>query len=671
MELIQVTISGYRRFSDEVQMDLVPRLVSIVGPNAAGKSSFIDALMHLNGDEDFSEAEPTRGGGVPVVEARYALDKGDKELLREIPEAKHVRQILVFKEQGERRAYRLEPDPERDLRNRRAVAARLDRLQDHKWVKEASALQAEDDPDARPSASAAVERARKLLHGAEEFEDDDLEALRSLAQFLRGVIGSEYLASASSLPKTFHRLPDDLDGLVTEERIDHPRDRAIEALKAQIPRFIKFDQGVRELHAPYDLTDVGDPAVANLLALAGTSWGEAQAAAQSADPAHRIVWRDDANAELLRRFTAAWRQGYSKLIVRFELTGTTLDIVMKMHANDFIRIGEQSDGIRQFLALRAFMALHNEALKPVVLIDEAETHLHYDAQADLMRVLEEQEDAAMAICTTHSAGCLPRDLGTGVRAIIPCTIEQELDGKTARIQTDDSEIVNSFWTEGRGFSPMLIAMGASAFAFSSTRRALVAEGMSDVILLPTLIREATGADRLDYQVTPSFAEAHPDEVPSFDLLASRVAYVADGDKGGREHVKKLTKNGVLSEQIVYIGGSDRSGLSMEDLVTKKAYLRAVNRELEVWHDDLKFPHDRLPDVGRAAAVKRWARRHTGRDGKPIEPSKVAIAQRILDQRYAEKQLVRTDKRAALRQLDQMATKVLARSTVELIPAGIR
>jgi predicted ATP-dependent endonuclease of OLD family len=651
-------------------MDLAPRLVSIVGPNAAGKSSFLHALMHLNHDRDFTDAEATRGGGAPYIVARFALEKADKDLLRDIPEAKGVRQILVHKERGHQRYHSLDPSPNRDLRNRKAVAARLDRFQEHTWIDEATSVQAQEDPAAHLSPSANLEQARELLHGDKEFKDPELEILRSLGQFLRAVINGQYLESAPDLPQRFRRLPDDLDRVVNEEAIDHPRDRAIEALKDQIPRFHEFDRGVRELHAPYDLNEDGDPAVGNLLALAGTSWEEVREAAQSGDPARRTVWRESANAELLQRFTAAWRQGYSKLIIQFELTGTTLDILMKMQqTHDFIRIGEQSDGIRQFLALRAFMALRNEAIKPIVLIDEAETHLHYDAQADLMRVLEEQPDAAKVICTTHSAGCLPRDLGTGVRAIVPITAEEEVDGQKVRVQTDDSEIINSFWTKGRGFSPMLIAMGASAFAFSSTRRALVSEGMSDVVLLPTLIREATGEERLDYQVTPHFAEVHPDEIPDFDLVASRVAYVADGDKGGRDHVKKLRKNGVLEGQIVYIGGSDQSDLSMEDLITKKTYLQAVNRELEVWHDDLKFPEDKLPDRGRAAFVKTWARRHTGKDGDPIELSKVAIAQRVLDQRYKETQLVRTDKREVLRDLDRELTELLGKSTVELLSPG--
>lgn len=671
MELIGATISGYRRFDDEVRIELGPRLVCVVGPNAAGKSSFLDALCHLNDESEFSVSEPTRGGGPPCVEARFALERVDKDLLHDLPEAKQVRQLILRKDGDEPLERFLEPEPARDFRDRRIVAARLLRLEKTTWPAAATEVQKERDPDAQTSVQETLELASALAGGEEEFDDEEAsEVFASLAKCLRAVLDGDYLQGAPPLPKSFHRLPDDIDGLLAKEELDHPHVVALDRLRPRIPRFMKFDEGVRKLNAPYDTSTNGDPAIANLLVLAGTNWSEARGAALSEDPADRIVWRESANDELSRRFTSTWKQGYSPLAVRFELTGTTLDVLMSMQADDFIRINHQSDGVRQFLALRAFMALENEEVSPIVLIDEAETHLHYDAQADLIRVLEEQRDAAKVIYTTHSAGCLPRDLGTGVRAIVPSIVEEEVDGNVKRVQTDHSEVVNSFWTKGRGFSPMLIAMGASAFAFSSTQRALVVEGMSDVILLPTLIREAVGLERLGYQVTPSFANAHPDEIPDFDLLAARVAFLSDGDKGGREHVKKLKRKGVLDEQIIYLGGNCKSELSLEDLISKDVYLEAVNRELEIWHGGLRYPAGKLPTLGRAKSVEQWALRHKSADGEPIELRKIAIAQRILDQRTSASQLVEPNKKGVLRKLNTAATTILGKATKDLRVIGM-
>jgi predicted ATP-dependent endonuclease of OLD family len=46
-------------------------------------------------------------------------------------------------------------------------------------------------------------------------------------------------------------------------------------------------------------------------------------------------------------------------------------------------------GLRWLIALHAFLAARG-AQKPILLVDEAETHLHYDAQADLIDALMNQ-----------------------------------------------------------------------------------------------------------------------------------------------------------------------------------------------------------------------------------------------------------------------------------------
>ncbi len=106
---------------------------------------------------------------------------------------------------------------------------------------------------------------------------------------------------------------------------------------------------------------------------------------------------------------------------------------------------------------------------------------------------------------------------------------------------------------------MLVAMGAGAFAFSSSRKALITEGFTDSIMLPRLLREATEKDRLDYQVVPHLAGAYGDQLADLDLVASRVVFLVDGDKGGQDHANRLLKVGHDSEQILYLGGDLQLG----------------------------------------------------------------------------------------------------------------
>jgi predicted ATP-dependent endonuclease of OLD family len=181
-------------------------------------------------------------------------------------------------------------------------------------------------------------------------------------------------------------------------------------------------------------------------------------------------------------------------------------------------------------------------------------------------------------------------------------------------------------------------MGAGAFAFAATQYAVITEGMSDALLLPTLLREATGLERLRFQAVAGFAEATPDEINRFDLIAGRAAFIADGDEGGREHVEKLLRNGIEEEQILFLGDNPESGMSVEDLLPKAIYLQAVNAQLRTWHN-LEYPADQLPEKGRSTAVEEWCEQQIGRNEKSVELSKVDVAQRVLDQRAREPKLL--------------------------------
>lgn len=119
--------------------------------------------------------------------------------------------------------------------------------------------------------------------------------------------------------------------------------------------------------------------------------------------------------------------------------------------SDYLGIENRSDGLRQFVALRAHVASNvSVGGEPVLLIDEADIHLHYNAQADLVQVLETQDEAAKVIDTTHSAGCLPQDLGRGIRIIVPV---QRRSGDDV-VDTDDSKVVNWFSGPTRSKDPV-------------------------------------------------------------------------------------------------------------------------------------------------------------------------------------------------------------------------
>jgi predicted ATP-dependent endonuclease of OLD family len=349
------------------------------------------------------------------------------------------------------------------------------------------------------------------------------------------------------------------------------------------------------------------------------------------------------------------------MTVRLRVADNVVHVLVSMvEPGDYIGIGERSAGLRQFVALRAHIASENAGPEPILLVDEADIHLHYDAQADLIQVLNAQEEAAKVIYTTHSAGCLPPDLGTGIRIVLPT---KEKDARGDLQDTDDSKIVNWFWTEeveGTGFSPILIGMGASTFAFAAARRAVIGEGASDAILLPTLFREVTALDHLDFQVAPGLSNVSENAARELDLVAARVVHLLDGDQGGNEIENLLLRAGVPKRRILRLGGRKET-LVLEDMVDADVYLAAVNSEIARWHDDSPtMPKTKLSTARRPRSVTRWCESQV----PPMAPpGRRAVAHRILEQRERAT-LVAAPHKARLKRLYDEIQTLLGRPSHE-------
>jgi predicted ATP-dependent endonuclease of OLD family len=212
--------------------------------------------------------------------------------------------------------------------------------------------------------------------------------------------------------------------------------------------------------------------------------------------------------------------------------------------------------------------------------------------------------------TTHSPGCLPADLGTGIRVI---TRDPDY--------ADASVIKNNFWEgEGPGFSPLLFAMGAGAAAFSVCRSAVLAEGASDMVLLPTMIRKATRLDDLDYQIAPGLANAHGSGI-RVEEVAAKVVYLTDGDRGGEEHKAALKRVGIDGSRIFSLPKDH----AVEDLINREDYLAVVNRFLDLMGQTRRFnDHDVPSGMPIAKAFADWTTRNRIR-----APGKVEVAYALL------------------------------------------
>ena len=403
----------------------------------------------------------------------------------------------------------------------------------------------------------------------ESIEDTDMAewtnaqdaAAESLAAWLEDVAPT----SRSGRPRD----QDLADAIRAAEQIansEHPADAARSVLAKRVPRFIKFEEDDRTLVRVHPINDDDardrlSPALQNLLKIADLDveklWRHIERGVPSA------VESDIAEANLRLRafFEEAWNQ--SRVTARFKVDSNQLELWLEEldNASTVTDIEERSDGLLMFVALAAFVAAQRLSTPPILLIDEAETHLHFDAQADLVGVLLKQVKATQVFYSTHSPGCLPSDLGTGVRLV-------RRNKKTPIVSLIDS----NFWTnQAPGFAPLLYAMGASAAAFSRCRLAVLAEGAADMVLLPTLFRLANNLDDLEYQVAPGLANAHAFGMDVEDV-AAKVVYLTDGDSEGAKYRKQLKEANVPDGRVFHLP----SNMASEDLVSRAHFIKVAN-----------------------------------------------------------------------------------------------
>lgn len=641
MRLVSVDFGAYRRlFQTRVNLD--SRVVAVLGPNEAGKTSFLKAMdLHLNGPSSIDRRELTRGAALgedaSLLSALFALDDDDRAALAHLDGGNAARWYEITKRLDGKLYVDIQPRPLRNRQPRELAVAALRRVARTRWARESILSQvSEEDEDDGIATSVADDlegMIADLSTTADTLSDDTVHRMRESAEVL----------SSEGSPPTARAAANRLAVAIEKESAPSPEDGAKTILRGRRPRFALFDENARALASEYELSELDmdkvPGALDNLANLAGLNLSAALAAVTDSEYGVREGLLRHANERLEAVFRESWKQ--NQALVRLGMDESVLRVYVPNEVGSYEAIAERSDGFRAFVALTAFTARLNESTPPILLVDEAETHLHYDAQADLVRVFTKQTRASQVIYTTHSAGCLPEDLASGVRIL------ELLEG------SDLSRFRNSFWLDGTGgFDPLLIGMGASAFAFAATRFAVIAEGGADAILLPTLLREAASVHSLGFQVAPGLAEVSADAVRQLDLVAARVSFLVDGDAAGRSIRKKLIANGVPEERIIVLGEGTAQGLIVEDLLLADVYRKAVNEELQKSHgQSIAIPRSTIPDRARSAAVRRWCASR-----RIDEPNRAAVAARVVEMR--EQRLLSRQGSRTARKLHAQIRRVL-------------
>lgn len=638
-------IRGFKRYLDASVL-LDKKLIAFVGPNEAGKSSFFDALLSIEEVEvAYQKRELTKGETFDyddvIVLVSYLLNKDEKDLIKKWNGKGNPRFFNVEKDFSGTLSYKLIGDVTRNKNERFQLRKLIKSIIESKSLQKKLKQNDIFDSDLNITSSL-FDSLENFLHksgwNSETLRNDFFLDISKLKVGLIEII--------DNLPRTqkdkIETLLSKFDVVDEIEKESHPRDLLEDYLIERRPPFVFFGNNDRQLKGTYTLAELDQKpnSLVNLLDMGGVDIGEISSAMKSKETAERIELHDKLNKTLRLKFSDSWSQ--SIVYPRIVLDVDSIKVMIES-SKGINELRDRSDGLRQFIAMRAFLEKKAYDVKPVLLIDEAEIHLHYNAQADLVSDFEQQQIVNSIFYTTHSAGCLPSDLGTGVRVVEPIYEDKE--------DTGFSKIRNSIWQNDGGFSPLLLAMGANVIAFTPTRKAIIAEGPSETILLPRILREASKKEYLNFQVAPGIATIPVNDVKSFELEAAKVAYLVDGDKGGDINKKKLIKGGIDVLKIVQLPNK----YSIEDFLNIDILYESIRGEYQkMGFEELKISLEKIPRFNRI----EWFQKKFNTLGNGF-PSKVRVAESVVSNTPSDKSIIDLEKIKEIKEVYKQITTVLS------------
>lgn len=601
MELCSISVTGFRRFRQQATLQTQGKLVALVGPNESGKSSLLQAIAAVSHTKAPNAGDFARGEDRSrfKIEARYFLSEDDRQAAGGI----EATWLILEKGPEGKRLYSFGPEwPRRSLIPRRVLKEALESAREN-----ARFSQRLEAAELLPN----IESALAVLGSSEEtLKSADIDsALSDLSTIAAQIEARD--------PASIRRLPNLTEDFSTVERTVEPAEFAWSVLKSRLPKILVFDEDARNLASEYNLTSLREAipqSLANLCRVAKLDIDRLLRIHGEGDQAGVTTMEHEANDTLKERFAEDWQQ--SGVSVQVRVLDNSLLVQVVNTSKEFTSFAERSDGLRQFVALQAF-ASGSSSDNQILLVDEADQKLHYDAQADLVQMLARQKVASKVIYTTHSAGCLPEDMGNGVRLVRPTKSDEFR-----------SEIVNRFWAENEpGFAPLLFGMGASTLAFFPTRNAVMVEGASDMLLLPTMLREALGTDVLGFQFVPGLS-ASTNEIgfhgPAIGVNTD-ILFLTDSDPGGEKIKVDLHKRGVAKDRLFSLGSKDGNCEEIEDFIAPNAVISAANALIAKYHPKASiFSESDLSGNRRMAALEREFKKRTG-----VKLPKVDLAYEIL------------------------------------------
>ncbi len=600
MQIMWLKLKGYRRFKDEAILNLSGKLIALLGPNEAGKTSILKALESLNTDSVIHKDDAYKTSDdnpeETYLKARFILTS------EEIKEAKLLGspKLEVHKSDKGARELKIIPEAEQRDRSRRTemVSLMTKILKNEKFIEKINA--------AEPNSIQKFNQYFKTISSIEE----NL-AIPQLNQQGQNCLGVLKLIEIDSLDDNIKSLDTSIQELLELEKTPNPTEYAKSILKNKVPKFLLFGDDDRQLKYEYPVAELQKPSksLKTLASLAELDLKILSQAINDKNSSRISGLLSKANENLKGVFEGKWSQ--SLLEVKLEVNMGNLEILLHEGDHQYSELKFRSDGFRQFLSLIAFASLKkNEDV--VLLVDEIELHLHYDGQADLLQTLAKQDFAKKVIYSTHSVGCFPEDLG-GIKVI-----ERTPDSFTSLIE-------NKFWTMGNGFAPLLPKIGAQQLAFLPLRNSIVVEGAMDMLLLPVIFKEVINQDYLGFLMVQGLSEHSLGQISYLESNGSKVIYLTDCDNEGKKFKKELMKNGVEETRIFNLPGElDKDIVTLEDLLSRECLTDAFNSLLDRYYpDEPKITTSDISITNKVSSLDTLAK------SRGMKDYKVALAYEVI------------------------------------------
>jgi hypothetical protein len=642
--LYQLRLIDYRRFADGT-INLDSKMVAILGPNESGKSSILDALALFNDQNRVPTVHLRRNtsqaDGRVVAELTYRLTDDERaDVPYEVPDSA-VLWLKIKKRVGGTLEAELHPPPARPKASRIAAVEALRKAQASPWYRKVDDAADEEDG----------ERLTAVLDAlTSQLDRDDEQADESTLSSLNVAISKLSKLDPKAHSKTSQKAAASLLGKLSAsldiEKLPTPGDIA-NAIAANRPRAVPFDDAHRTLGFTHNLSNLAEVSAAfqNLSDFGGLDLSTLVAAIQDNDSGAKRTLLGNAVRRINRRLEDDW--GQSDLKVDFDVISLE-DVRITVAGADGQQFDliHRSDGMRMFLALCAFLAKEGQDPRPILLVDELERHLHYEAQADIVSMFDSRTDVSQVVYSTHSIGCLPQDLGRGVRVVVPDT-------------TAGTSRVDNLWIRGGiGVEPLMAAMGAATLPLQPSRPLVYGEGPADALLLPGLIREAIDGSPLAYLIVSGASRISRANFDDFDQSAAHVVYLYDGDQAAKERRRFLNREkGVPLDRILQL----EPGVTLEDLIDPGLWVDGCNSAIvaiaqgdydvgeELQRKDIK-------QKARVPALEEWCTKR----GYRI-PEKLKIAEMILElmtgpEPRADRRWLDTRRRSGLRAVHKAITQ---------------